>query len=808
MPPKKKTKVKPSPALASEHDPEEGGYTWWPKYKSEQRDEHFHAKGEVVQVGDFGDEWQPGTVVIAGHQMPPNSVTYENPQFHHKKKPKIRPNDWPHGVDGYVWDIIEKKDTNQRAAAKFNDAKHLRLAVFVIICIVAWGFLDFAVNLQRMIEIMTNSQETITAFDLAKLGNDTISIILCLLVYLLWATLCFKFVHIRHIWSWQPWIFNGQSMMPGGFIPRPSAISLGLLMFLSSVFITERVAGGASLFARNDNGSYRSTLGHGELCRADVREESQYQDVWFSRLGRLSPSGCFLGTCGEDDMDPGCKATRVHGSPKPLHPLLFNTSLDNSSMPHSNFVHPYGRTSHMTITMIQGLKGLLPMFFNITLDDNMTIDEGHTCMYQCVKWRSYGFNDIVSKVGTIGAGNAIVTKMTEAATSYLGYKTVTADTTAKELRELLRHTKPDHDNFFHKHFSRSAAVPAIIFAFLRVFLAVFVYKIDDHGFFTVDYYVSQVLLFAVITSIICRKYNLFRWEKVLYCNNLWSQGSEKFVIPDSVDGDSTMCKPKTVDLLVWLHMNFEERAYLLIDFARKISEKYAPKDSHLPKVMCFMEQIQEVSVLGEGLTKESRIVRIKRHQTTDAWPQGKIHKMTGGMAWVQWDEEHVCAVLEDEEGTEKGWLDRLRSESKGCACSDAACRKCKRYREATTTQVDPLQLFEISAAWDKLLNDYVGIDEQAVDAVRGRILWRIQRDSEDGSQAKADASTLDGSKEHQEDERRRPVWFGLSEDKRALKVKADEEAKWKQERHFMKHHSATPALNSNASTPLLGVNAG
>merc|ERR1740117_1541017 len=112
-----------------------------------------------------------------------------------------------------------------------------------------------------MIEIMTNSQETITAFDLAKLGNDTISIILCLLVYLLWSTLCFKFVHIRHIWSWQPWIFNGQSMMPGGFIPRPSAISLGLLMFLSSVFITERVAGGASLFARNDDGSYKSTVG-------------------------------------------------------------------------------------------------------------------------------------------------------------------------------------------------------------------------------------------------------------------------------------------------------------------------------------------------------------------------------------------------------------------------------------------------------------------------------------------------------------------------------------------------------------------
>jgi len=342
-------------------------------------------------------------------------------------------------------------------------------------------------------------------------------------------------------------------------------------------------------------------------------------------------------------------------------------------------------------------------------------------------------------------------------------------------------------------------VPAIILAFLRVFLSFFVYKIDDHGFFTVDYYVSQTLLFAISASIICRKYNIFRCESVLYCGTLWAAGAEEFIIPDSVDGDVTASKPRSVDLLVWLHMGFEERAYLLIHFARKVSQN-EKKAVHTP-VQCFMEGSQEVSVLGSARTKESRNVLIKRAQLTDRWPEGHIIKMKGGRAHVQWQDDHICADVAD--GDDDGqWLEDLKKGTKACtqcAVSDRTglpCKQCEKFCQATTTEVDPLLLFDMSPEWDLLLNDFVGDTDEKVDAVRGKILWRILRNFED-QQSPATKKAADLLKDESEEAKAL---------QRKKKAESEEATKKNQERHINNHRNsvrAPNAIDSNAKTPLL-----
>jgi len=723
-------------------------------------------ENDDVWYADFGDDLQKGRVTKSGKQRAHISHAYD--QTAREQRPCVRPNDWDSegaaaGAAGFHWDIVTKKEPDKQKPF-WNGARHVFAASVIICLILSWGVLALGENVIRLVGILGNSNDSLAAFDLAKLGNDTISVVLSLLVFLLWSTLCFKFVHVRVFWSWKPRLLN-QSMMPGGFIPRPAAVSLGLLMFVTTVFISEREVRGGQLFTKLHDDSYQSHIAHGELCRADVREETHFQDDWFSRLDRLAPLGCYFGPCPENSADPGCRKAG-----RSSLPLVFETPFNASHKPFPNFNNPFLRTSHITVSIYHSLQGLLPAVFGREhLDESLAIDTDHTCIYQCVKWKAYGFNTLVTKVGTIGAGNAIVTKMTETITGYLGNK-VTPDTTAEQLRYLLWSTQPNKDARLYKLFHKSAFFPALIFSGLRLFLAFFVYKIDDHGFFTVDYYVSQVLLFAISTSIICRKYNTFRWEKYIYSDKMWSNGSEDFVIPDGVDGDALGSKPKSVDLFVWFHMSFEERAYLLIMYARKLPTN--PKKWVNKKVQCFIEHSARVSFHGQDNVKESHSMRIKRGLHNDAWPKGTVAGQEGGMALVTWDKEHILVDPTERDGQWFQTLQNYVKVTKQPELWEDKDPKLEQYKAATTTKMHPMYLFDYGEEdggddWDKLLKDFIG-SSQCQDQVRGKILRRLRVDEELTTNKKAPT---------------------VKEMKQLAKLA--EETKKKQEEHYQNHHKAT-----------------
>lgn len=719
------------------------------------------SEGHSVWYADFGDDLKKGQVTKSGKQRP--QINRLHDQTKREQRPHVRPNHWESAgaTKGFQWDIVTTVNPNAHYDPFWNGAKHTAAAIVIICFVLSWGVLALSENVVRLVGILGNSNDALTAFDLAKLGNDTISVVLSLLVCLLWSTMCFKFVPIRVLWSWQP-RFLKQSMMPGGFIPRPAAVSLGLLMFVTTVFISEREVRGGQLFTKLHDGSYQSHIAHGEWCRADVREETHYQDDWFSRLDRLAPVGCYFGPCPEHSPDPGCREVGLSSLP-----LVFETPLNASHKPFPNFNNPFLRTSHITVSIYHSLQGLLPAVFGREhLDESLTIDTDHTCIYQCVKWKVYGFNTLVTKVGTIGAGNAIVTKMTETVTGFLGKK-VTPDTTVEGLRKLLWSTQPNKDERLYKFFHKSAFVPAFIFGGLRLFLAFFVYKIDDHGFFTVDYYVSQVLLFAISTSIICRKWNIFRWEKYIYSDKMWTEGSEDFVIPDGVDGDVLGSKPKSVDLFVWFHMSFEERAYLLIMYARRLPNN--PKHWVDKRVQCFIEHPAVVSFPGPNNVKESHTMRIKRGLDDDAWPKGTVAGQEGGFALVTWDEKHI--LVDPNEGDSR-WFQILKDHAKDNIAPEPwedKDPKLEQYKAATTTQINPMYLFDHGEDWDKLLLDFIG-SSACQDQVRGKILRRLQRDEELTTKKKKEPT-------------------GTTEIKKA--AMQEEETKKKQEQHYQNHHKAT-----------------
>lgn len=752
---------KNKPARNAEADVESGNVYHQLADKVDPFAEVQFSEGDVVWYADFGEHLKEGKVTKSGKQRP--KINHRCDQTKREQRPRVRPKHWEDATTGFLWDTVITMDSYdpKGSTSPLNGAKHMPAAIIIIGLVLSWGVLALGENVVRLVGILGNSNDSLTAFDLAKLGNDTISVVLSLLVGLLWSTLCFKLDSIRVFWSWKPRLLN-QSMMPGGFIPRPAAVSLGLLMFVTTVFISEREVRGGQLFAKLDDDSYKSNMAHGEWCRADVREETHFQDDWFSRLDRLAPLGCYFGPCPENSPDPGCKKAGLSSLP-----LVFETPLNASHKPFPNFNSPFLRTSHITVSMFQSLQGLLPSVFGRQhLDESRTIDTDHTCIYQCVKWKAYGFNTLVTKVGTIGAGNAIVTKMTETVTGFLGKK-ISPDTTAEGLRKLLSQTQPNKDSRLYNLLHKSAFVPALIFGGIRLFLAFFVYKIDDHGFFTVDYYVSQVLLFAISTSIICRNCNIFRWEKYIYSDKMWTQGSEDFVIPDGVDGDALGSKPKSVDLFNWFHMSFEERAYLLIMYARKLPTN--PKQWVHKKVQCFIEHPASISFRGANNVKESHTMRIKRGLHDDAWPKGTVAGQEGGMALVQWDEEHILVDPTEGDGQ---WFQILKNYAKDAKAPEPwedNDLSLEQYKAATTTKMSPMHLFDYGEEdedWDKLMTDFIG-GSACQDQVRGKILRRLDIEEE-----------LTGKKKE------------IPEKQKKKMAKQEEETKKKQEQHYQNHHKA------------------
>jgi hypothetical protein len=94
-------------------------------------------------------------------------------------------------------------------------------------------------------------------------------------------------------------------------------------------------------------------------------------------------------------------------------------------------------------------------------------------------------------------------------------------------------------------------------------------RLDFDGYYTVDYFVTMVLIFASITTLVLRNCHPHLFAPIVYTTNLWVKGCDTFV--DFGNG-----KKVTLTLYDWLHTQNYQRAAFLMQCARRVDPSKQP----------------------------------------------------------------------------------------------------------------------------------------------------------------------------------------------------------------------------------------
>jgi len=399
----------------------------------------------------------------------------------------------------------------------------------------------------------------LTAFAVMRVSNDACSLVVALLCFIFWYSLTHYDCRMRWLMTVRT-RFTPNGFMRGGFLPIPTAASVGLLLFVTSTFITETVVPGTLV--------QQSTAGKLLMnCRANGFEEPDYFNVWFSRLHRTSPMPqVSLFTSNVEDTNE-------------LEGWCFNAVNDFSKD-----------------DVIDATTGKDKVILNLA---HPTGDkDGRLCMYQCVTWKVFNLQTILTSTGAIAVGATIVVVMTEWVSTLLGKPVVSKSTSPEDLVKVMgglrrdslarRLTKPIQASIF------CSAMPIVaVYALLKWCL---VTKLDSDGYYTVDYYTMFAILFSVSLVTLLRCWHPFQCRPQLFTKDIWAEGTDNFVIPQrwldrwnknypgkspekpefkkvkDVDGDRGDLVLVKVDLYQWMQLRAQERAELLVNYCRRPSE--------------------------------------------------------------------------------------------------------------------------------------------------------------------------------------------------------------------------------------------
>lgn len=177
------------------------------------------------------------------------------------------------------------------------------------------------------------------------------------------------------------------------------------------------------------------------------------------------------------------------------------------------------------------------------------------------------------------------------------------------------------------------------YVFLKFWL---VTRIDSDGFYTVDYYVTFVLLFSALMAVLLRCSNPFKGEALLFTDKLWKDGVDLFVMHgeeakalradlghDSAGNEiigiplklkeveclGTMSVME-IDLYQWLGLPGSVRRTVLINYARRPDKKNTQKGHALANLqdMTVNHQVEEgdrVIVKQVHIPKQSKMKLVK-----------------------------------------------------------------------------------------------------------------------------------------------------------------------------------------------------
>lgn len=481
--------------------------------------------------------------------------------------------------------------------------------------VVGWGAISVVVLVQVK-ELLTSlwSLRGLTAFAVVKTSNDLAGLVIALLLFVTWDVLCYSHNTTRNFLKFEWWGVFPKGMMRGGFLPVPAALSVTVLLFVTNVFVSENYVRGEWITPAG--GAFEVWV-PGLRCRWTSVEDNAWATKWGARLDRRpaavsrfhSDAGLFL----EGDVDDAAAGFVRH-----LRHWYDGTTEKNLQ------ATCYLGQSHDGVNPVDFTKEDIIWTNNNTLKDIPNVVHpigrpGRHCFYQCVGWQPWSLPTFITNIGSISVGSAIVVQITGTISAYVGPKLVSTSTTTSELLTVFSRTHPRKEpaNCMYKSsISHSKSFVALflvsIYFVLKQFL---VSKIDADGMYTVDYYVTFVMLLSAVVVCIIRIYHPYRCLTQSFTEPMWTKGEDTFVVTgtrknhllrnkvgvesaremfgndhagnEDIDGVSILRDKSnyvdvqtsknnendvqllTLDLMQWMHLTRRMRSMLLIDYARR-----------------------------------------------------------------------------------------------------------------------------------------------------------------------------------------------------------------------------------------------
>jgi len=438
-----------------------------------------------------------------------------------------------------------------------------------------------------------------TALALVEVSSNVCSLSIAVLAFILWHTFCYYDPKMRKFMTTSTRV-TPNGFMKSGFVPVPAAASVGLLLFVTSAFVSTSVQPGSMLQSKSA-GVFLAWLPQ-MTCTACSVEDSDYGTSWTARLHRSAPwQGVDIHQATQADVE---------------------RSADRYS-PGSCFNAGYEFGQSDVIDAKTGKDKDIPNFITPEGDT-----DGRLCVYHCASWQTFKLQTILGSMGSITVGAGIVVVITEKVSSTMGIKTVHDDTAPEKLDALLTSVGPS--NMWRKIFKPIqasmffSAVPLFAFGYLLKY--VLVLKIDSDGFFTVDYWTTYALLYSVAMVTFLRLWHPYECRPQIYTRKIWNEGVDTFMVKkavldlwDQYYGKGQFKKIKDVgehlvlvqiDLYQWMHLRGEERCALLIDFVRRPGKECPANSEKLVTVAPTKVKLEHEVDLGggRGMTRCEKLI--------------------------------------------------------------------------------------------------------------------------------------------------------------------------------------------------------
>jgi len=400
-----------------------------------------------------------------------------------------------------------------------------------------------------------------TALGLMSVSASVSMLTMGFLALLLWHAFCYYDPRVRKVMTTTT-RFTPNGFMRIGFLPIPAAASVGILLFVTSTFVSAGIQPG-SMLTVTGGGVFLPWLGS-MSCKASSIEDADYLDSWTARFDRSVP----------------------FGTDRRSFKSFFSPRGDtNRAMPGACFNAPF---EFFQSDVIDPVTGKDRDIGNLVTPEGDT--EGRLCMYQCVSWKTINLQTLLVNSGSISVGAGIVVVFTEHFCRMFGLPTVTEDTSAEALQgQLMKIDVGSMSRKVMQPFQASMLFCALPILLLGAFMKyIFVTKVDADGFNTVDYYVTYCLLYSVAMVVHMRLWHLYQCSPQVFTKKIWHEGVDTFIIPRQCleKWNATFGKGEfkrirnvgdhlvlmSIDLYQWMHLRGDERAQLLINYCRRPSK--------------------------------------------------------------------------------------------------------------------------------------------------------------------------------------------------------------------------------------------